>query len=633
MNNMRYIHFASRVAHWGLGLLVCTLLLSSCKNAVFTDSATCHENDGKIRIKASLLELAGKSSVRGYLDHNYVEADEANPFKAAEREEDEFERQIATLRVLGFYQADKTAQESADGKAHSKGDIAFNCLFANNKLLTSLDRTPKGGALVLPDPNAQKEWELEFQADDLDNFDVVLIANESLDATTTVSGTIPENKRFPNEVLTDKEGVEGEKEVLDLSTIQSIEELKKAFITAPSYKIAEDEGKVNYASAYLGALPPKAWLYANGGIPMVGQGSIKLSQYTGVQPIPTEPATIALERVLAKVEVSYGNTNDKDSIFVPVQQLQDHYIPLHLYSIALNNYPMYAMLLPSERSTTDRDYATPGTTHKHYSIPTSPFMDMYYAQEKAIAGRMPLTPASYKSRTFEELKEAPVCQPSCFIFGYKSPANDPILDVDWIPYIRPNALIISNGAEAGKAYYYYYPEGTESHRADYAPGVYPYEKKEYTHTKYRPTVLYVLPTTNDQLPAISGNGISKTNGETGVAQEPAEVVVTTGTLRIQNTFKNTLVNQEAYESPEWTSNGITYRQNHDWGLTYYHFRVFNRDEKGDKFALRRNTIYSFKIIWKGKDTFLAITLKSRFYLGKLRTKATSSILTLGSMTR
>ncbi len=614
MKDKREIRFATGLTHWLMGLVACTLLLTGCKDQIFSAGAECPDsNDGKVHIKVSILGLKGaEMPLRARDSGGYPDPDKVDPFapgkgqneRDVKEEQLRFENQITTLRVLGFYQSDITAQSSPDGRAHRRGEVAFNHLFANSNALRDLGRVAKPGALELPAFDARHEAELVFESECQGTFDLIIIANESLNATSNYSGLVDPRTKFPNDVLTDDPGEQGEKKTLDLSAIQNISDLQKAFITTPNYRIEEMVQNGNYPAGYQGALPANAWLYANGGIPMVGQGMTKIPQSMEESTVPTQPAVIGLERVLAKVVVEYTNTEPDMRIRPWTHALFDQMVRnRHLHSIWLNNYPMYAMLLPSERSESDRDYASPGTNHKLYSDPSSPFMNMYYAQEKGIpdAGnglKMPLTPASYRSRTVNGDK-AVLCRPSCFIFGYMSPMfkykydmgvvsdrrKDPVLNVNWIPIIRNNTIIIYSGNAV-----YIDPDRRVGDYVNYN------DRYNSSH----PIDLYVLPTTNSHMPAISGNGISTRNGEVGMTQEPTEVVVTTAIMKRP-------VTKEMLKSEFWSDDQGLYKQSDDHMLKDYRFRLFNRDGGNDSYAIRRNTIYKLVFNWKGKDVVICFT--------------------------
>lgn len=579
------------------------LLLVGCEKAIFTDGAECPSPNGsnKVRITTKILNPEGDTSLRaagGYKDGD------ANPFKPVFEDANAFEKKITTIRVIGFYTKIEIEYVGSTLVVHDPGDVAFNKLFVDNNELRSLGRTAKLGATMLKQPEAGKDLVLEFETDKVGKFDVVLIANEPLndisDLDTAVDKGFSEDDRC-NKVIrqADRTIAGDDRNTLDkipLSSLRDVKGLQYAMITTPQYMIQDPQlGKNDpkrFKASYVGALPAQGWLYSNGGIPMIGQGTFTINEPTASNPVAGD-ITVNMERMLAKIEINYSNTNEQGELYSKLLYPQKK--GNHLHSIELNNYPRFATLLPAERQNGEKEFTTQGTTHKFYAnVKDNRHLNFYYAREKKIDrylwegndewwdSFMPFVGNELEIVENDPNLEArfPVTmglryRPTYFLYGYKSPDNDPIyplFKVDWLPYVRPNNIVKRDGTPS-----YYYLDGTSVVTKDYA---------SFNDISPKPTVLYVLPTTNLVVPAVSGNGITNQNAKRGMVQEPTEVIVTTAT------YKGT-----GYEKGDtWT-----YDPEKDENLVAYRFRLFNNDAGNDKYAIRRNTIYRYSLVWEGKD--------------------------------
>ena len=583
------------------------LILAGCRDTIFSNVGDCPTpgTPRVVRITAKILNLDEGVALRSL--GGYQESDNAKPFAPVSESDNAFERQITTIRVLGFYADDVAAGINGDPESHRKGEIAFNKLFFDHKALTSLGRTLTESAVMLTEPGTGGELILEFETDRVGNFDVVLVANEPLDGISRLIN--PVDKGFPEQDWCNKVVQETPSRplvnALSLAKIKKVEELQKAMITTPQYQVedwtAPKANRKRYQASYCGALPAKGWLYSNGGIPMVGQGSFAIAQPTsGLQQVSGE-TKINLERMLAKIELNYSNTTEQGQLYGRLRYPQQK--GRHIHSVELNNYPRFALLLPVQRSASTPEFSTRGAAHKYYSTAQgNHYVNLYYAKEKALNRKvggvegqrlediLPFNIEYQKLIQNDPAGEVSLhfglrYRPSYFFFGYRSPDSDPVyplFGVDWLPYVRPNSIVKRDGTPL-----YYYQEGTTE------------ELKRYTNLNnrdYKPTVLYALPTTAQMLPAVSGNGISSDNGVTDRAQEPTEVIVTAATYT-----------GERHERDEkWT-----YDPTKEEKLVAYRFRLFNNDNGGDKYAIRRNTIYRFNIVWQGQDEIVLYRSKVR----------------------
>ncbi|MGI6074484.1 MAG: hypothetical protein ACOYEA_07590 [Fermentimonas sp.] len=575
----------NKIYRYCIGLVVLPLLwaLMGCEDIIFDKDADCPTPTDKriVRITATVLAPAGGGSSTRSAMSNTLRA--AKDFLPNEQPGSDFENQIATLRVIGFY-----AEDQGEKKA---GDVAFNKIFADSDILNELGWTIKDGVETLIKHPVGSNVSLEFETDVAGEFDVVLIANESLAAAASM--TVPANYQEPLMTLVDKETLNDEekKDVdnyrYDMNGITNIDDLKKVFITTTYNFIYKENIKPEdfsgWESAYRGAVPKELLTESNGGIPMVGQGEITLSRNTpsstGSNSVTS--ADINLERVMAKLELNISNTDINDA-YDPEIFPED----LHISSIRVNNYPMYAMLLPSMRSETDKDYATPGTEHIYYSDPNTPFMDMYRAEEKTIKSSdgwnwniIPLTPKAYNS--VEKATKENFFKPSYILYPHF--ATSYYLWYNWVYYCMPGVVIYKDGS-VGQ-----YKDGT----INLVP-------RDSYGRSYKPLEVYMLPTTNEIMPDKMAYGtVEPGNGIADMKHAPTEVIVRIG--RYIGDFADISLE----------TNYISYipsvLMNNDEAIADHHFLLFNQDanKTDDKYAIRRNTIYRMNLTWEGKKLYLA----------------------------
>ena len=99
----------------------------------------------------------------------------------------------------------------------------------------------------------------------------------------------------------------------------------------------------------------------------------------------------------------------------------------------------------------------------------------------------------------------------------------------------------------------------------------------------------MLPTTNDLMPDVA-NKISTANGKADMKHAPAELIVSiahySGTIDTSN--------------PVWE-----YIVDKDRVIGDYHFILENKDQTktDDRYAIRRNTIYRYNLVWEGKQIY------------------------------
>lgn len=548
--------------HRFLWHLLCDVLvllaMTGCQNKVFTGNVECPPAEGKQLVRITTRVLNPVTPLRA-----------ANDFKPVEKDATLFESQIASLRVIGFY-------PEARGE-HKAGDVAFNEVFVNNDLLKRDGWVAKAGvkSLQTHPTDAPGTVSVEFETELTGKLHLVLIANTPLNTIAEDNPRV--NKTSSVLQIDSNDATKGSAVKYDLSKVKNIEELQQCFIStsyAYIYPVNEDPSDVSHhLSHYNGAVPAAIWGYTNGGLPMLGQGSITIAHKgpssTGSDII--DEVNINLERVVAKLEVTITNADEQGKRYPDTRGL-------HLHSIRFNNYPMYAMLLPSQRGAT-KDYATPGVTHHYYSTAEgNRFMDMYRAEEKTltVGGEkvIPLEPKGYDAGATLENNEKTNFKPAYNLFVYYTDENatDRFAKLDWRYFTRPDAVI-----KRDQSVYYINSPGQEVLIPERA-GI-----------DYRPLELYMLPTTNDLMPDVA-NKISTANGKADMKHAPAELIVSiahySGTIDTSN--------------PVWE-----YIVDKDRVIGDYHFILENKDQTktDDRYAIRRNTIYRYNLVWEGKQIY------------------------------
>lgn len=583
-----------------LPVLLLLPMLVGCQREIFSSDVTCPPSEGKqiIRITATVLEpeVPGTRSL--------LRADNIpgiiHPFDPTSKKATPFERQIASIRVLGFY---------APGEER-EGEIAFNKLFVDDDILARLRWQKRAGALSLthkkPAPGVDNGVVLQFETDVVGKINIVLVANEDLDAVAEPidpDNYLDEDSHVLMVDPRDESG--GTFKEIWLDDIRTIDELRHCFLNGPFYDLFLHENgndpnfPWSHKSYYRGAVPAISWEIGNGGLPMVGQGAITITNpeasATGDNIIVAKD--IDLERVVARLEVHFSNADESGNRYPKIGDWNTY---ARLKGIRLNNHPMYAMLLPSERGNGDKDFATPGVTHLYHSDPSgNRFMSMYRAEEKVRTGYwfdnygnwsyeniLPQTPSGYDKVSADPTQNRVVIfdnlgnlyKASYFIFWFVSSVQDPYLKVNWQYYTRPNAIIKPDGT-----YSYVY---WNSYYSDWYLNNDPLPKD----LDYEPVVLYSLPTTSEKLPLEVP--VTPSNGVSGETPAPTEVIVSTANYRAD---------------PGTAANWDLYDDYKDPNPSEYRFFLRNNDatKTNDEFAIRRNTIYDFRIVWKGQsDVYL-----------------------------
>lgn len=592
-----------------LSVLSLILLLVGCNKSVFSGDVECPPLDGKqhVRITASVLTPVDaatralqepRAGLRTYVPGT------VDPFEpTSEKAATAFESQIATLRVIGFY---------ADGA--KKDQLAFNKIFVNEPLVateqgwTISTNSEIGRLSVINSPLGGKGVAVEFETDLTGSFNIVLVANESLKAV----GTPPEGNT-DGVFVTRKAGTgedDGASVDYNLNDVQKLSDLKETFLFSVFYILHREESGTtpnpdtdlgSHIAHYRGALPWTLWRDSNGGIPMVGQGHIDV---TRTSPSATggdrvSKCDINLERVLAKLEVNIWNTDDSGNRSPNLTTLD------RLVSIQLNNNPMYAMLLPSERGA-DKDYATPGTQHIYYSDPSNnPYMELYRADQKTLTkvqdGKnwdiLPINPRGYTPTYDEPLNPYTVYAPSYLITHFHTyNPDDRYAKVQWMYYTRPGAKIL----KSGEVEYLSWSYGAYNNPTFYYKEIVIDPSAPYYGYRQKPLVLYMLPTTNDAFP--EEIEIASENGQAGMKQAPTEVIV--------RTARRSSYDGMFPDTPDWFltyyQNGQYYNYATDNNVQDFHFRLSNNGggKTNDKYAIRRNTIYRLNLKWEGKEMYL-----------------------------
>lgn len=556
--------------HCSLSRLFCGVLallaFAGCQDRVYTGNVECPPADGKQLVRITTHVLNPVSSTRV-----------ASDFEPEKMDATAFESQIATLRVMGFY---------ADGP--DKDKIAFNKIFADKQLITSIGWNVKPGVASLKSnpSDASGTVSVEFETEVTGKINLVLLANGSLKAVAEPSATQYNEDALLYEL---KEGSNGaEAKITDLQNIKTVDDLRSRFTASPFYFLydkvtnpnADPNNTSNHIAHYQGAVPGTLWRASNGGLPMVGQGEITIAHNgpssTGSDQVTG--ATINLERLLAKLEVTITNVTDS--------KVNKNTWGRRLRSIKLNNHPMYAMLLPVKRSDSDKDYASPNATHLYYSDPTgNRYMDMYRAEEKtrtALNGQkvIPLDPKGYDTGSTVEDGILTNFKPAYNLFYYYTvDPNDRFTKVDWRYFTRPYTALYD-----GEVSFY-----------------------DFTIKKFRkltieegysmrPLALYMLPTTNEKLPILpTDHKISPKNGIADMDHEPTEVIVTTALYGLRDYPQYVL-----RDGPGWT-----YDPAYDNYIEHFRFILENKDDqkKNDIYAIRRNTIYRVNLVWEGRQVY------------------------------
>lgn len=536
------------------------LAFTGCQDRVYTGDVECPPAEGKQLVRITTRVLNPANSTRA-------------AFKPEDKEATAFESQIATLRVMGFY---------ADGA--NVGKIAFNQVFADKQLITSIGwNVDPGVASLNSNPSdAPGTVSVEFETDITGKINVVLLANGSLKAVAEPSADQYNEDALLYELKEGSNGAEAEK--TDLQNIKTVDDLRSRFTASPFYFIFDKKKYPNadpnntqfHLAHYQGAVPGTLWRASNGGLPMLGQGEITIAHNgpssTGSDQVTS--ATINLERLLAKLEVTITNVSDG--------KVNKNTWHRRLRSIKLNNHPMYAMLLPAKRSDTDKDYASPSATHLYYSNPTgNRYMDMYRAEEKTLNASngqkvIPLDPKGYEPGSTVEDGILTNFKPAYNLFYYYTvDPNDRFTKVDWRYFTRPYTALYD-----GKVAFY-----------NFTAGAYQQLSIQEGYSM-RPLALYMLPTTNEKLPILpTDHKISPKNGIADMDHEPTEVIVTTAQ------YDSRFVPRD---KPEWT-----YDPRYDNNIEHFRFILENKDtsKTNDRYAIRRNTIYRVNLVWEGKQVY------------------------------
>lgn len=545
--------------------VLAVLAMTGCQNKVFTGNVECPPAEGKQLVRITTRVLNPANSTRA-----------ANDFKPEDKEATAFESQIATLRVMGFY---------ADGR--NKDKIAFNKIFADKQLITSIGWNVNSGvALLNSNPSdAPGTVSVEFETEVTGKINLVLLANGSLKAVAKPSADQYNEDALLYELKEDSNGAEAEK--TDLQNIETVDDLRSRFMASPFYFLYDKTKNPNkpddtqfHLAHYQGAVPGTLWRASNGGLPMVGQGEITIAHNgpssTGSDQVTG--ATINLERLLAKLEVTITNvSNDK---------VNKNTWGRRLRSIKLNNHPMYAMLLPAKRTDADKDYASPSATHLYYSDPTgNRYMDMYRAEEKILTATngqkvIPLDPKGYDSGSTVEDGILTNFKPAYNLFYYYTvDPNDRFTKVDWRYFTRPYTALYD-----GEVAFYNFTAGA-------------FQKLTIEEGySMKPLALYMLPTTNEKMPILPvDHKISSKNGIADMDHEPTEVIVTTALYELRD-----YPQYVPRDNPKWT-----YDSSYDNYIKHFRFILENNDDqkKNDRYAIRRNTIYRVNLVWEGKQIY------------------------------